>query len=145
MISPKKRYSLPEQFPLYYIYVVAYNHPILEFAHQLDVHLNVQFELIADYLDEEFTSNIQVFVAEGDYCKEKIMLIENKVDNSYILPAFKRYRHILLVTHHGILDRGTYTSLIQAMKESPETHNLTEKEISKIKKTRLELLLRNLD
>lgn len=145
MIFPKKKYSLPEQIPLYYIYAVAYNHPILEFAHQLDVQLNLEFELVADYQDEESTSNIQVFITEGDYCKEKIMLIENKVGNSCILPAFKRYRHILLVTHHDILDRGIYTSLIQNMKESPETHNLTEKEISKIKKTRLELLLRNLD
>lgn len=142
MKSFRDSLTLSVPVPFNYVYAVSFPQSIHQIIYQFDVETRLHFKLM---INESVEIPFQVYRAEGEICKEKIFLTENKQGKIYLLPSFKLSQFVMIVQHNGHLDAYVYQQKITAMHTAHSVQLLSSDELTGSRTSALNSLLVNLD
>lgn len=142
MKSVRDSVTISFPVPSFCVYVLSFQYTIHQVIYRFDSELGVRFKLLTEG-DAELP--YQVYRAEGDICNEKLFLLENKQGKTYIIPAYKQSKYVLVVSHGGYLDHSVYSKMFGTMNDSPVVNYLLEQELAVMRAPALQTLLSNLD
>jgi len=138
---------LSVQNPNYIIFALSYKQSILQLIYRFNTELKLSFRLLTRDVSSCEISNFlhQIYFSKGIICDEKLFLFENRQDKTYIVPAYKASKYILIVIDKGILNKDIYTDKIAGIIGIQAIQAISECKILKMRKGVLYSILTNLD